>query len=510
MKKFLSVIIAIMIIFTAAAAHPAADTAAYLQKTVTEPTVASVGGEWTIIALARGGSEISDSYFQKYYANVQSYVIEKNGILHTKKYTEYSRVILALTAIGKDARNICGYDLTEPLLDCDKTVWQGINGAIWALIALDCRNFGSDEIKNAYIDHILSRQNADGGWAFSDESEKSEADITAMALCALAKHRDRADVKAAVDGALIFLSLVQCADGGYTAYGSETSESAAQVLTALSTLGISYEDSRFVKNGKTVVDNINSFKNADGSFSHTDSPNLMATEQCCYALVAADRLKNGKTALFDMSDVMIENNPVQNDTPVTIPQIKYPDRTFDDISGHKAQAAIEDLARRGIINGMTDDSFAPDATMTRAEFAAITVRALALPLGTETPFADIAPADWHFGYVGAAYKAGIINGVSDTEFDPDGTITNEQAAAMVCRAARLLGMENTLSDESVRNILAEFDDYTSVSDWARGSVAFCYSAGICNRGELNIRPQDAIKRYEVAQMIYNTLKMINE
>ncbi len=509
MKKFISATIAIIIILTSALASPVADTAAYLTKTVTDPTVASVGGEWTVIALAHGGSENSDDYFQKYYANVQSYVREKNGVLHTKKYTEYSRVILALTAIGKDVRNICGYDLTAPLLDCDKTVWQGINGAIWALIALDCRNFGTDAIKDAYIEHILSRQNADGGWAFSDEAEESEADITAMALCALAKHRGRTDVKTAVDGALLFLSHTQCDDGGYTAYGSETAESAAQVLTALSALGISYEDARFVKNGKTLVDNINSFKNADGSFSHTDSPNLMATEQCCYALVAADRLKNGKTPLFDMSDVALTDSTADQPTSTNVPQIKYPGKTFADISGHRAQTAIEYLSGRGIINGMTDDSFAPDATMTRAEFAAITVRTLGLPLGTATPFADIVTDDWHFGYVGAAYKAGIINGVSDTEFDPNGTITNEQAAAMVCRAARLLGTENALSDESVRNILAEFDDYTSVSAWARESVAFCYSAGICDRGELNIRPQDAIKRYEVAQMIYNVLRSTN-
>ncbi len=504
MKKILSVTIAIIITLTAAAAHPAADTAAYLTKTVAEPTVASVGGEWTVIALARGGADTSDGYFQKYYANVQSYVREKDGVLHTKKYTEYSRVILALTAIGKDAGNICGYDLTAPLLDFDKTVWQGINGAIWALIALDCGNFGTDEIKNAYTEHILSRQNADGGWALTETTAESDADITAMALCALAKHRAKPEVQSAVDGALLFLSQAQCADGGYTAYGVETSESAAQVLTALSALGISYEDSRFVKGGKTVVDSINSFKNADGSFSHTDVSDLMATEQCCYALVAADRLKSGKTALFDMSDAAAENAPVQEGA-ANLPQIKYPDRTFADINGHKAQAAIEDLARRGIINGMTDDSFAPDDTMTRAEFAAITVRALSLPLGTETAFADVAPGDWHFGYVGAAHKAGIINGVSDAEFDPDGTVTVEQAAAMMCRAARLLGMENTLNDEAVRGILAEFDDYTAVSGWAGESVAFCYSAGICDRSEMNIRPQDAIKRYEVAQMIYNTL-----
>lgn len=510
MKKFLSATIAILIVITAALASSAGDTAAYLTRTVTEPTVSSVGGEWTVIALARGGMNTNDDYFQKYYSAVQSYVREKSGVLNTKKHTEYSRVILALTSIGKDAQNICGYDLTAPLLDYDKTVWQGINGAIWALIALDCKNFGTDEIKTAYINHILSRQNADGGWAFSDESEESDADITAMALCALAKHRTKTEVQTAIDSALNFLSRGQCADGGYTAYGAETSESAAQVLTALSALGVSCEDSRFVKNGKTIVDNINSFKNSDGSFSHTDTSNLMATEQCCYALVAADRLKNGKTALFDMSDVTIENMSAQTNPESSVPQIKYPDKTFADIGGHEAQTAIEDLARRGIINGMTDDSFAPNATMKRAEFAAIIVRALSLPLATETQFADVAPDDWYFCYVGAAFRNGIINGVSDTKFDPDGTITNEQAAAMVCRAARLPGLENTLNAESVRNILAEFDDYTSVSGWARDSVAFCYSAGICDRSELNIRPQDAIKRYEVAQMIYNALKLINE
>ncbi len=59
----------------------------------------------------------------------------------TKKYTEYSRVIIALTSIGKDPKNVGGYNLLLPLGDFEKTTWQGINGAIWALIALDCGQY---------------------------------------------------------------------------------------------------------------------------------------------------------------------------------------------------------------------------------------------------------------------------------------------------------------------------------------------------------------------------------
>lgn len=510
MKKIFSVILIFILISTAAFAEPLSidDTAKYLKTAVPNPTVASIGGEWTVIALARSGMDLNDDYFQKYYCEVEKYAKIKNGVLHEKKYTEYARVVLALNAIGKNPENVGGYNLIAPLLDFDKTVWQGINGAIWALIALDSDNYAADDIKKRYIEHIISRQNADGGWAISENASSSDADITAMALVALAKYRNEPDINSAAEAAIDFLSSAQCDDGGFASYGSENSESAAQVLTALCTLGIPRNDPRFVKNGKTMVDNIYSYKNADGSFSHTDSAGIMATEQCCYALVAAMRADSGKSALFDMSDVerTDSRNPTNTDSKINVPPIKFLQKTFADINDHKAQTAIEALAQRGIINGTDENRFAPDSTMTRAEFAAITVRALGLPMNTSAPFSDVLPTDWHCAYVGAAYAHGLIKGVSDSEFDPNGTITNEQAAAMMQRAAALCGMNGRLNDDAIKNTLAEFVDYKTVSDWAKESVAFCYANGISDRSEIEIRPHNAAKRYEIAQMIYNLLK----
>ena len=168
----------------AADSDTVSDVAAYVYKTVSEPQVGAVGGEWAILGLARGGADIPSGYYADYYANVESYVKAREGVLHTKKYTEYSRVVLALTAIGKDPANVAGYDLLAPLGDFDKTVWQGINGAIFALLALDSGEYES-ALREKYVDYILQKQLADGGWALSGES--ADADVTAMALQALAK-----------------------------------------------------------------------------------------------------------------------------------------------------------------------------------------------------------------------------------------------------------------------------------------------------------------------------------
>ena len=93
------------------------DTAEYMYRTVQDPQVGSIGGEWAVLGLARSGYDVLDSYYQDYYATVETYVKACDGKLHDKKYTEYSRVIVALSSIGKDARNVGGYDLTKPLGD---------------------------------------------------------------------------------------------------------------------------------------------------------------------------------------------------------------------------------------------------------------------------------------------------------------------------------------------------------------------------------------------------------
>ena len=341
-KSLLSVFLIIILITSSVMAENynldtvITQTANYIHATVKKAQVGSVGGEWAIIGLARSEMDIPKEYFQKYYQTVEDYVKERNGVLHSRKYTEYSRVILAVTAIGKNPQNVNGYNLLIPLGDFEKTVWQGINGPVWALIALDSGNYSIPENKDAkvqatrelYIDYILERQNSDGGWALS-ENMSSEIDVTAMVLQALSSYKHMEEVEKAVKKALVMLQNSQNENGGFSSLGSASCESSAQVLTALCMLGIDYNSPEFTKNGKTVLDDILSYYTGKG-FRHIKNgeENQMATEQAFYSLVALDRYKNEKPNIYAMTDK----------------KICFPER-YIGIFPHNIQSIIELLKR---------------------------------------------------------------------------------------------------------------------------------------------------------------------
>ncbi|MGI6028898.1 MAG: S-layer homology domain-containing protein [Candidatus Heteroscillospira sp.] len=508
------------------------DTAAYMYKTVASPQVGSVGGEWAVIGLARSGYPVPEEYYQNYYATVEEYIKACGGVLHEKKYTEYSRVIVALSSIGKDARDVAGYDLTKALGDYENVIWQGINGPIWALIALDSRDYPMPQNPEAktqatrqmYVDEILSRQLADGGWSLTGnggDTTPSDPDITGMALQALAKYQDQKAVAEATEEALLCMSEKQTEQGGFTSWGSVNSESCVQIIVALCELGIPLDDARFVKNGETLLDNLMTFYREGNGFLHVaegTGSSQMASEQGLYGLVAAQRAMEGKNSLYRMGDAetiadretagetgqgLPGKNPAVQAVPVTAPG-----KTFEDISGanaHKNQPAIEALAARGIIDGMSDGTFAPDSTMTRAQFAAIAVRGMGLEPKATGDFTDVPAGAWYAGYIGTASSYGIINGRGDGIFDPESAITRQEAAALVCRAAELCGMDIEMDAASQRDTLAQFGDYITSDEWARPSLAFCYEEDILDQSDLNIRPKEAILRCEIAQMIYNML-----
>lgn len=289
-----------------------AQTAAYLSASVPDPGVSSIGGEWAVIGLARNDSLPAD-YAASYYSNLVRTLRDTGGVLHRVKYTEYSRVVLALSSLGFDPTDIDGYDVLSPLGDFDQVCWQGVNGPIWALIALDSRGYDAptapegkrQTTRDALVDAILESEIAGGGWALS--GSVPDVDMTAMALTSLAPYRGaRADAAAAIERGLSVLSSLQGEDGGYGDAGSASSESCAQVVVALASLGIdSASDERFVKESGSVLDALCSFAVPDGGFKHIadGEVNGMATEQGFYALVAYERLLSGKTSLFDMSDV---------------------------------------------------------------------------------------------------------------------------------------------------------------------------------------------------------------
>lgn len=303
---------------------PYISTGDYMEKLGT-PGIGSIGGEWMVIGLARSGRTVPgvEDYYKKAQEYIESSIDPETGRLHKAKSTDNSRMILALTALGRDVTNVGGHNLLAGLSDLEYVKYQGNNGPIWALLALDSGNYpvpsGGTVTRQALIDEILRVQTSDGGWTVS--GDKADSDMTGMALTALAPYYTKdLKVQEAIDKAIARLSEMQDEDGGYsTSYDGTTkiatSESISQVVTALSALGINADtDPRFVKNGNSVIDALLRYYVKGGGFKHIMDGELdgMATEQAYYALTAYYRFLSGKTNLYDMTDIIdMGGDPVE-------------------------------------------------------------------------------------------------------------------------------------------------------------------------------------------------------
>lgn len=299
-----------------------ADTKKYIQNNVPAPVVASDRGEWAVLGLARAGVELSDAYIQAYYGKVVAYV-QKNmgadGVLvdpesHNPTVTDNERIILALTAIGKDPANVGGKNLLAALQDRNimqvtNTSDTDINGLVFGLLALNSGNYTQDSYW--LVQAILTQQNEDGSWSSSaDTKPASDVDMTAMALQALAPYYNEGDdttVNAAVDKALQWLSAK------YKGTGYTSAESCAQVVVALSALQLNANsDSSFVKTvdgaPTSVLGDLLRYYLGEGQgFKHAASlktADQKATEQALYAMAAYERYCQRTKALYDMTDAV--------------------------------------------------------------------------------------------------------------------------------------------------------------------------------------------------------------
>lgn len=292
-----------------------AETLTQLATKVPEPNFGTLVGEWTVLCLARGEHFAKDDpYFAGYYRRIETAVAEnasavnKNGALHRAKSTENSRLIVALSAIGKDATDVAGWNLIAPYDDFNWIKKQGINGPIWALIALDTASYQTTDptIRQQCLDFILEKQLADGGWALTGSI--SDPDITAMTLQALYPYRNDGVIMQAANEGFACLSALQQEDGGYITFGDSNSESCAQVVVACATWGINPDtDSRFIKNDRSVLDALLAhYDEGEQGFKHimAGKVDAMATDQGAYALIAYQRLLSGKNPLYNMDDVV--------------------------------------------------------------------------------------------------------------------------------------------------------------------------------------------------------------
>ena len=355
----------------------------YILKNTPNPMYGTIRGEWSVLSLARGGYDVSENYYDIYYNNVvdevKKLMVKNDGKLEINKSTEHSRVILGLTSIGKDISDVGGYDLKEALADFDFVIRQGINGPTFVLIALDSHNYEipvADKVRNQttrqkMVEYLLKQEikrgtSKAGGWALEGAyAYEPDPDMTAMVVQALTPYYEtNTAVKAAVDRAITWLSNVQRDDGGYLSWGSVNSESVAQVIVALTGLGIDpHTDPRFVKNGNSAIDALMSFAVPEGGFMHVKAgaptggggtggvANPMATDQGTYALVAYNRFIEGKNSLYDMTDVKIEG--VEDD--LTIVSVDSIEDIIVEYGTEKESLELPEKIRLNLSNGDKKD-----------------------------------------------------------------------------------------------------------------------------------------------------------
>ena len=279
------------------------------------PIVGSIGGEWMTIGLARSGRTVPEGYYDNALAYVKAKINTTTNRLDRNKSTDNARLILALTAIGKDVTDVGGFDLLAGLDDMKYVKRQGTNGPVWTLIALDSHDYtpAGSVTRDALVETILSLQKDGGAWYINSTNTTDDVDMTAMAIQALAPYyKTNEAVKAAVDKALTWLSTMQKSDGSFAemAGAASSSESTAQVLVALCALGIDpTADARFAKNSFHVLDGLLTFYTGE-AFKHQiadTTVDQMATEQSYYALAAYMRLTGSQNFLYDMTDVCIKH-----------------------------------------------------------------------------------------------------------------------------------------------------------------------------------------------------------
>ncbi|MCD9022660.1 S-layer homology domain-containing protein [Cohnella silvisoli] len=253
--------------------------------------------DWVAFGLARSGISAAGRYLPQ--ANKSA----DDGSL--RLVTDFARVALAVNANGGDARKVGTggkVDLLSKIVNFEKIAAQGANAPAYALIALDAAGYvpGTTDrwTRDDLVKWLVDHRNTDGGWSLA--AGKSDVDITAIVLTALAPYKDRKEVTGIIDEALVWLSGVQLETAGF-GKPTESSESSVQVLIALTSLGLDpIKDSRFVKNGKSTLARLLEYRQSDGQFSHLASGKAdgIATFYALLGLTAVERWMDGLPGLY--------------------------------------------------------------------------------------------------------------------------------------------------------------------------------------------------------------------
>ncbi|UJF33789.1 S-layer homology domain-containing protein [Paenibacillus hexagrammi] len=183
--------------------------------------------------------------------------------------------------------------------------------------------------------------------------------------------------------------------------------------------------------------------------------------------------------------------------------------SFPDLAGHWAQADIEWLASKQIVNGKSERAFSPGDMVTRAEFAALLVRAMGLTPGRETPveFRDVAASDWYAASVKTAAEFKLIQGFEDHTFRPQQTVTREEMAVMIARAMKIAAASGKQQSEQD---LSRYQDASLISSWAQESFVEAVQGGVIQGQSADrLAPQAPANRAESAVIVLRALQSMN-
>lgn len=290
----------------------------------------SSASDWVAMVLAF--AEEPEAY-QDYLQRLENYVSEqykKQGCLDEVKATEYHRISLTMLALGGDPSNIQVGNETMNLV-ADGT-WnfnegspgeQGSNGLIYALLTLEAKEefltTEQEAFRDSLIDALLKYQDAEGGFALN-ASFGADIDMTAMAVQALAPYQEQPKVKVALEKALPWISG--------NIFATSNSEAISQTILALCALNIDPEnDTRFIKDGQTLLDELNRFRTEDAMYMHelqNGTSNLVATYQALLAMEAVNRLRTEGTWIFDFDHYVFSeeiNVSVGNGALIIVPAV---------------------------------------------------------------------------------------------------------------------------------------------------------------------------------------------
>ena len=181
---------------------------------------------------------------------------------------------------------------------------------------------------------------------------------------------------------------------------------------------------------------------------------------------------------------------------------------FRDVSEKEWYAeAVAYAVRKGLMNGVGNEKFDPEGTMTRAMLVTVLWREAGKPDAGKTAFTDVPANEWYTGAVAWAADCGVVNGVGGGKFDPDGAITREQMAAILFRYAN-----TNQIDTAQRGDMAAFPDAAKVSDWAEDALSWTVAMGIIGgteeNGKVYLDPQGNATRAQVAAILMRYLEKI--